>query len=426
MSGFNNPVIDDTGNLQITSVQSPGFSLGPPITGWQIDKNGQAYFQSISVGTGVQRVYVQAAAPSSPNINDFWVQTTNNNQWSQWNGSTWVAILFGTNALANGAVTAAIIAAGTIFAGIVNGTEIDGSIIRAKNSFGATILTVNKSSGTWLLYNDTGSATQGALIASGSPSSSTLSDEFSNTVEPGIVAYGVRGGSTFAVEIMAPADARASLDFLNLSSPGFAPQSLNAAGGASGGQLVLLTSGQSTSSATASGVECDDSVYAGGTIDGIIRLTAGQLNLGYKGNAYFDDVHGELHVNNYGIYGNDSAWVAVGLASGWSSVTGFAPFQVFRVPIGNGMMLVRGGITTSSIMANGAAVGTMGSGYINTSFSQFIPMNQTGGTAVPLSNQQIHLQVDTSGNVTLQGVGTSGTYQGIMHQVVLALGTSLL
>lgn len=92
--------------------------------------------------------------------------------------------------IAANTITASQLAAGIIYAGIVNGTEIDGSIFRATNASGATILTVNKTSGTWFLYVDTGSATQGALAASAVASSSNVTDEFGNVALPGLTAYG--------------------------------------------------------------------------------------------------------------------------------------------------------------------------------------------------------------------------------------------
>lgn len=199
MSGFANPIVDDQGNLRIASIQSPGFSVGPPIVGWQVDKNGQAFFQSISVGTGVQRIFVQATAPVSPNTNDLWINTSSGNVTEQWNGSTWVVYQVGTNAIANGSITAALIAAGVIYAGIVNGTEIDGAIFRAKNASGATIMTINKTAATWILYNDTGSATQGAMVASGS--NAQVTDEFANTVLAGITSYFGSSGAWAALTL---------------------------------------------------------------------------------------------------------------------------------------------------------------------------------------------------------------------------------
>jgi hypothetical protein len=42
--GFNNPIVGGDGGLVYPSIHSPNFSAGPPITGWSIDKNGNAYF----------------------------------------------------------------------------------------------------------------------------------------------------------------------------------------------------------------------------------------------------------------------------------------------------------------------------------------------------------------------------------------------
>jgi hypothetical protein len=46
-SGFSNPLVGGGGSLVYPSIHSPGFSLSP-FNGWSIDKNGNAYFASIT------------------------------------------------------------------------------------------------------------------------------------------------------------------------------------------------------------------------------------------------------------------------------------------------------------------------------------------------------------------------------------------
>lgn len=213
---------------------------------------GTNFFQPTNLSAiGGAKVFVQSATPTGTiPLNSVWFDTANNSLQT-WNGSAWVnqqfnatqliqiatitasqvanatltttqlaaaAGILGTqianatitsgNIAANtivagniaaNTITAAQLAAGIIYAGIVDGTTIQGAIFRAKNSFGATILTVNKSAGTWLLYADTGSATQGALVASAAQAAGT--DEFSNAFAAGIQAYGT-GGSTTSVQLL--------------------------------------------------------------------------------------------------------------------------------------------------------------------------------------------------------------------------------
>lgn len=202
---------------------------------------------------GGAKVFVQATAPTQPPtipLNSLWFNTTLG-AIENWNGSAWVVQSFNATEIIQAAtitatqvanatlttaqlaaaagilgsqiasatitsgniaantivagniaantITASQLAAGIIYAGIVNGTEIDGAVFRAKNSSGATIMTINKTSATWILYQDTGSATQGMVIASATNSSATATDEFSNEILAGTVTYGGTSGAWIAV-----------------------------------------------------------------------------------------------------------------------------------------------------------------------------------------------------------------------------------
>lgn len=100
--------------------------------------------------------------------------------------------------IAANTITAAQLAAGIVYAGIVDATEIVGAIFRAKNSFGATIMTINKTNSSWIQYLDTGSAAQGAPIASSS--NANFTDEFSNALLAGTVTYVNISGTIYAVQ----------------------------------------------------------------------------------------------------------------------------------------------------------------------------------------------------------------------------------
>lgn len=210
--------------------------------------NGVSFFRPASLsGIGGSKVFVQATTPTGTiPLNSVWFDTANNSLQT-WNGTTWVnqqfnatqliqiatitatqvqngtltttqlaaaagilgsqianATITSGNIAANtivagniaaNTITAAQLAAGIIYAGIVDGTTIVGGVFRAKNSFGATILTINKSAGTLLLYADTGSATQGALVFSAALAEGT--DEFSNPFGAGAKAYGTGGNTSF-------------------------------------------------------------------------------------------------------------------------------------------------------------------------------------------------------------------------------------
>lgn len=166
-------------------------------------------------GLGGISLFTQATAPAPPPpipVNSLWVNNANPNNISLniWNGIAWITQAFAGNQLITaGTIVANLIAAGTIVAGIVNGTEIDGGIFRAKNASGATIMTINKTAASWVLYADTGSATQGAMIASGS--NSAQNDEFGNTMLAGVAAYFGSTGAWAAVVLSSSGGSGAAL-----------------------------------------------------------------------------------------------------------------------------------------------------------------------------------------------------------------------
>ena len=69
-----------------------------------------------STADGKNSVFYQTNAPSTSNrkVNDVWFDTDDSNKMYYWNGSAWTARQFGTNAIANLAITNALIADGTI------------------------------------------------------------------------------------------------------------------------------------------------------------------------------------------------------------------------------------------------------------------------------------------------------------------------
>lgn len=203
-SGWGKPATGGTA-LRLPAIQSPNFVNG--VSGWIIRQDGSAQFNSIVIppGTSGNTIFTQATTPTAFKTGDLWVDTARGNSIFVWNGSSWVAYQFGTAAIASGSITAALIAANTItasqlaagivYAGIVDGTTITGSTLLINNSHGARILSVNKSTGTWLLYADLGSSSQGGLIASCAATSGT--DEFGNAYKAYITAYGTSGDTSY-------------------------------------------------------------------------------------------------------------------------------------------------------------------------------------------------------------------------------------
>ena len=102
MSGFSNPIIGGGGSLVYPAIKSPNF-VQSPLRGWSIDKDGNAYFQTVTIGGGVVRVTFASAAPSSPASGDVWFDTANGTV-SYWDGSAWANFQYGSSAIAPGAI----------------------------------------------------------------------------------------------------------------------------------------------------------------------------------------------------------------------------------------------------------------------------------------------------------------------------------
>ena len=136
-------------------------------------------------------------------------------------------------------------------------------------------------------------------------------------------------------------------------------------------------------------------VFASGS-----EIDVNATHFGITGNMFVQGAHG--------IFGQDAGWITVGLASSWTARGGgWPPFQVFRSPIINGVMFVRGALTSgSNSIANGASIATFGAGYYNTTVAGAIAVSQYGGSAVTNS---LRFEISTAGAVTIWGITTAGT-----------------
>lgn len=164
------------------------------MSGWQVGV-------SIPIPGSTANIFVQSTAPTPPPpiaVNSLWLNTTLG-ALEVWNGSAWVIAAFTGTEL----ITAGTIAANLLIANFFVGYEIDGAIFRAKNSFGATIMTINKTNATWILYADTGSATQGMVLASATNSTVATTDEFSNQILAGLGIYSGTSGAWTAIAFFA-------------------------------------------------------------------------------------------------------------------------------------------------------------------------------------------------------------------------------
>lgn len=91
------------GKLAVPSIQSPNFEASP-LTGWSIDQNGNAFFESVVIGGGVVRVTFAATPPPSPNEGDVWFDLSSGAQPNVFQGGVFVPHQWGQQSIANAAI----------------------------------------------------------------------------------------------------------------------------------------------------------------------------------------------------------------------------------------------------------------------------------------------------------------------------------
>lgn len=185
-----------TGDIDVYAIAAPGQNVA-----LNTMRGFGSFFQPTNLTSlGGVAIYNTVSAPTQPPtipLNSLWFTPTGGIM--SWNGSAWVSEDFDAQQIiiAN-SITVNELAAGIVYAGIVNGTVIQGAIIRVVNGFGAVIMTINKSAGTWIQYLDTGSVTQG--IPSASSAIAPFTDEFNNHLLGGTVTYELISGTIYAVQ----------------------------------------------------------------------------------------------------------------------------------------------------------------------------------------------------------------------------------
>ena len=123
----------------------------------------------VSFSAGGAAVTISPAAPSSPSVGDIWFDTSNGYRMNQWNGSTWSFYQFGSNSIANGAVTTAQIAANTITASNIAAGTITAALIAA-----STITATQIAAGTITANEIAANAITAAKIAAGAIDGQTI------------------------------------------------------------------------------------------------------------------------------------------------------------------------------------------------------------------------------------------------------------
>ena len=199
------------------------------------------------------------------------------------------------------------ISAATIIGSVIESTSLapgvkidaNGDII-VFNSHGAIIEYVSPAKDGTFVYADTGSATQGALIASVAGTSGT-DPVNGSTYDTGVNAYQVIAGVTYAIGLnMLSSAGSPGMSVQDITNqPTFPAGAFGEASSASGALKAnaFITSGEATAADTPASVTLHSNQDVG-TANGLISLLAGLMTMGLSNTLKVDDNHGTLILGN--------------------------------------------------------------------------------------------------------------------------------
>lgn len=367
MSGFANPIIGGGGALVYPSIHSPGFTAAP-LTGWSIDKDGNASFATITLGSGqVLQVYYQAAAPTGTiATGSLWFDTSAGYQLSRWDGAAWVAVTWNAaDVLGAGTITAALLVAGIVVAGIVDATTIN-----------AATFTGSVFEGTDFLIN-----TDGAFFYSGTPAAGNLiisatyaagTDAFGNAYQAELTVY---SGASY-LQLGSASLTGAVTGSGATSLPGIAPD-------ADGVSWDIASGGKN----------------AAHTDRAQLRMQGGAAPLIITGS-------GSPLVSSDPVAGYPTAetWHSLAIPSGWADASGNGSGFRYRL-LPTGQVALDVDLTSpSTAPADGTTLGTLPAGYRPTA-TRGGPVSSTKQTAS--GTQTPKLNIGSGGGIACYGIAAS-------------------
>lgn len=181
------------------------------------------------------------------------------------------------------------------------------------NSSGALIFSVDTARDAWFLYANTGSAAQGALIASSASAAGT--DSFGNTVPPGLTSYAAVAGTfpgTYAITLADQQDIYgntvASLLFNNLTHSPNVPPGVTAQTHNTIGSNLNLQSGRTVAGSAPAEVQVQDSTSSG-QAGGLVDVLAGALQVTLPGaDTYRTERFTQALATDFAIAGGQTAF----------------------------------------------------------------------------------------------------------------------
>jgi hypothetical protein len=192
----------------VTSTPSTQAS-GVPTTVSSNIPAGSIIAVQLAGGVAGAHVTIAGTAPGSPATNDLWYDSGNGFRLNQWSGSAWVAVQYGTNAIAAGTVTAALIAANTITAaqiasGTITALQITSATITTTQLAANTIVAGNIAAGAITTTQIAATTITAANIATGTITSAQIhaaTITAGNIVSGTITATQIQSGTITATQI---------------------------------------------------------------------------------------------------------------------------------------------------------------------------------------------------------------------------------
>lgn len=293
---------------------------------------------------GGLNVSFAASAPASPLTGDLWYDTTNGYKLNEWDGTAWQPKQYGTNAIAAGAVTAALIAAHTITAaqiaaGTITATEIAANTITAAQIAATTITAAQIAANT----------ITAAQIAAGTITATQLAADSVTATQiaaGAVTASELAAGAVVAGKIAAGSITATELAANSVTASQIAANAVTAAKIAAGTVVAGIIDGTTVTGAhfvvTASGDQL--LVYEGSPG---LRQLAGSISGGTA-----TDVYGNNSAPGFNVYTSD-------LSSGgyniWQWGNSTAPNAILKAS-GTGATLQSVATHESNVVVDGAAV----------------------------------------------------------------------
>ena len=440
---FSHDVAGGNGNLNVTSIKSPNYEAG--VQGWSINKDGTAEFQDVVLpaGTSGTTVTFGATAPTSPSDGDVWYDVSAGLEANVWNGTEWVGYQIGPQAL-SGSITARSLGGITTTIGTTapaTGNETGDVFINETTgqlsqwsgtawtaiSFGTGTLSAAAVSGLTI----TGNTIDGAYINGGTITGAVF-DQPDGTMGPdGLFLYS--GTPALGDMILSIAQAAGTTDPYGLANP--YPAGVTTYGSAGtyanlASDYLTFYGGSSTDQAT---------IYFGGgdvviessTPSGVLSLmtdlgeTSGVLGL-EAGNT---TIYGTLDVTGASTLGGQvtatggtaaaptlittDTWHTMTLQNSWSAGSGYAQYRM--LPDGNVQVRLQVTVGTAT---NGTTVWTAAAPYAPSTApgAQYFPVIVVAGaTAAQLDTPQFRMSAGGALSVANIPTGTTSVAANFIY-----------